>query len=78
LTSTEKTKSKQGELITKIYSKPMLTRITKFTTTQNSHTPGTQKYNNSNKLKQLKPRFGRLSLPPAWKCSGPILKVKGN
>jgi len=30
-----------------------------------------------NKLKQLKPRFGRLLLPSAWKRSGPILKRCG-
>jgi len=30
-----------------------------------------------NKLKQLKPRFGHLLLPLAWKQSGPILKGKG-
>jgi len=29
------------------------------------------------KLKQLKPRFGRLLRPLAWKRSGPILKGKG-
>jgi len=50
LTSTEKTESKAGETTTEIYSKLRLTRITKFTTTQNSHASGTQKYYNSNKL----------------------------
>jgi len=30
-----------------------------------------------NKLKQLKPRFGCLLRPPAWKQSTPILKWKG-
>jgi len=29
-----------------------------------------------NKPKQLKPRFGCLLRPPAWKWSGPILKGK--
>jgi len=38
-----------------------------------------QKHKNTitqNKLKQLKPRFGCLLQPPAWKSSGPILKEK--
>jgi len=30
-----------------------------------------------NKLKQLKPRFGHLLWPPAWKRSGLVLKGKG-
>jgi len=47
LTSTEKTKSKPGETTTGIYNKPRLTWITKFTTTQNNHASGTQKYYNS-------------------------------
>jgi len=47
LISTEKTKSKPGETVTEIYNKPSLMRITKFTTTQNNHAFGTQKYYNS-------------------------------
>jgi len=50
----------------------MLPQITKFTT-QNNHASGTQ-----TKLKQLKPRFGRLLRLPAWKQSRHILKEKGN
>jgi len=30
-----------------------------------------------NKLKQLKPRFGRLLQPPTWKKSRPMLNGKG-
>jgi len=47
LTGTEKTKSKAGETTSKIYNKPRLMQITKFTTTQNDHASGTQKYYNS-------------------------------
>ena len=47
LTSTEKTKSKPGERTTKIYNKPRLMQITKFTTMQNNHASGTRKYYNS-------------------------------
>jgi len=47
LTSTEKTKSKPGETTSKIYNKPKLTQITKFTTAQNTIYKGTQKYCNS-------------------------------
>jgi len=47
LTSTEKTKSKPVETIRKIYDKPRLMQITKFTTMQNNHASGTQKYYNS-------------------------------
>ena len=77
LTSTKKTKSKPGETTTEIYNKPRLTWITKFTTTQNSHASGTQKYYlTQNKLKQLKPKFGNLLRPLACKWSKPILKDK--
>jgi len=44
ITSTEKSKSKPGERTTKIYNKPRLMQITKFTTMQNNHALGTQKY----------------------------------
>jgi len=60
LTSTEKTKSKPGETTSKIYNKPRLMQITKFTTMQNNHASGTKNTITQNKLKQLKPRFGRL------------------
>ena len=44
---------------------------------QNNHAPKTQKNTATpNKLKQLKPRFGRLLQPPAGKRSGPVLKVQ--
>lgn len=42
LTSTEETKSKPGQTASKTYSKPRLTQVTKFTTTQNSHASGTK------------------------------------
>jgi len=47
LTGTEKTKSKPGETTSKICNKPRLVQITKFTTMQNNHASGTQKYYNS-------------------------------
>jgi len=47
LTSSENTKSKPGERTAKIYNKPSLMQITKFTATQNNHASGTQKYYNS-------------------------------
>jgi len=47
LTSTEKTTSKPGATTTEIHNKPRLKRITKFTTMQNNHASGTQKYYNS-------------------------------
>jgi len=48
LTSNEKTKPKPAERTTKIYNRPKVMQITKFTTTQDNHASGTQKYYNSN------------------------------
>jgi len=47
LTSTEKIKSKPGETTSKIYNKPRLTEVTKFTIVQNNYASGKQKYYNS-------------------------------
>jgi len=44
---------------------------------QNNHASGTQNTVTQNKLKQLKPRFGRLFRPLACKWSGPIVKGEG-
>jgi len=43
LTSTEKKNEKPGETTRKIYNKPRLMQITKFTTMQNNDASGTQK-----------------------------------
>ena len=66
---------KPGGTTSKIYNKPRLMQITKQQRKIAMH----QEHKNAishNKLKQLKPRFGRLLLPPGWKWNGPILKGK--
>jgi len=47
LTSAVKTKLNQEKKHTQIYNKPRLAQITKFTTMQNNHASGTQKYYDS-------------------------------
>jgi len=44
---------------------------------QNNQASATKNTITQNKVKQLKPRFGRLLRPAAWKQSGPILKGIG-
>jgi len=54
LTSTGENETTTRRTTAEIYNKPRLTQITKFTTTQNNHTSGTQNTITQNKLKQLK------------------------
>jgi len=54
LTSTEKIKSKPGETTSKIYNKPRLTEVTKFTQCKITMHQENKNTITQNKLKQLK------------------------